>query len=192
MSDPRQTYEPTAQEVTLREWVRLVVSSWDTYKHTVEVVYANDRGPRPVLPYVSIQVIAERDNGWPARHTSDTVGPGGDYEAYAQTHYVGTVSINVYGSIHRAVVRALVGSIERDDVQELTTNDQVYLQDVPNQILDMPTERDTKFEPRSQVDVRFAFADRVEFEAEAIETISGTVELEAGDGTTITSPFEAP
>lgn len=175
----------------MRAWARLVAQDWDTLRREVEVIYAHDRGPRPKLPYLSLQIIAERSTGRPARHTSDTAGPGGDYEAYSQTHYLATASINVYGSEHREIARALVGSLERDDVTELVTGQGVYLVDVAG-LNDVPAQLDTEYEPRTQVDVRFAFSVRHEFEAEGIETIAGTVELKAGDGETITSPFEAP
>lgn len=186
MVEQRTTYEPTDQEVALRAWVRTVLSGWDTVLHEVDVSYTRQLGPRAKPPCATLYVVAEVPNGEPYRDTTDTpLGSG--YEARIIQHYTGTVEVSVYGPAHTLMARALVRSIERDDVREALKVTGVNVTDVvdgPNDITDL---LDTAWEGRSQVDFAFSFAECETFEAEVIEKIRATFRGERPDGVEITS-----
>lgn len=194
MADPRPVFVATDQEKALRAWIRDVLGFYDVIGHTVEVIYARQRAPRPTMPYASLQLFADKVDGPASVRATDTPqsAPSIDYVGQAWSHYSGTVSVSVYGPSSRTMAQRLVTSVDLPDSIELLNNGDVGVSSPLMAITDVPIPRDTSWESRSVVDFPVRYATKTEYVAQAIEKITVTTDMTPDVGGSIEQDVVVP
>lgn len=181
MTDPRSIYQATYYEEALRDWILLIAAEIEA---SIVVRYANQRGYKAQRPFITLQVLSDVDRG--VYHNVTDTPDGSDYEGEVLSSLMGTVSINIFSVSHRRIASALKASLYRADVQELLSNDKVYVSRMISR-QDVSEALSTSFEPRTAIDFAFSYAERCTYTAQAIEEVEVTVtgQSQTGDITQI-------
>lgn len=150
----------TTEEQGMQAWARLIASAFDTESHQVNVIFANQSGPRPCKPYVTITQISQPRQGRTIFKYTDTYLPETDeYECVMTVHWRGTFQVTVFGDYHRQIIETMSSSLKRPDVQELLMPFGVY----PVRVMGLNSINEPlsdSWEHRSQGDFEIAFAKR--------------------------------
>lgn len=154
------TYQPTNYEKALWTWLDLVVGS-----DVTEIRFANQRAPRAKSPFVTLQVISDIATQTPeARTTDKPFIPAGDdpppdngFIVELHEHRSATVSINVFGANHRALMKRIERSIFDPFVADFNTSNNIEVQEAIGSARDLTALVSTEYEGRTQLDFRVAY-----------------------------------
>lgn len=124
------------------------VYNWLTSQTARPVIYADQDGTSPELPFVTFKVLAETR---PGHAHQESVDANGDMTITQPIEY--TVSVNVYGDDALAI--SLCRSLERPTVQQALNVDDIAFVDVVSGPTDVAAVLGTGWEPRTNFDVRF-------------------------------------
>lgn len=144
------TYQPTDHERAIYSWLKEVVGS-------VEVRFANQAAPRAGVPFVTLQVIADQPSQTAeVQATTRTLGDG--YATEIHEHRVSTVSINVFGAAHRAIILKIERSISDPHIVDFNQTNNLSVQRAISGAQDLTALMATDYEGRSQQDFLCAWA----------------------------------
>ncbi|MBC3540657.1 LIC_12616 family protein [Rufibacter sediminis] len=137
-----------------------------------KVVYANQNGPRPAFPYVTVHVTAKSDMGW-----ADISVPDTDGVAEINNDRMVSISLQALGSGAMSLMETL-----RDDLERPTSLQQFRGAGLPfirvlNDVNDLTTVVGTKYEERAGMDLEFRTAVQLTDEVGLIEAVTGESQI---------------
>lgn len=124
------------------------IYNWLASQTNRPVIYADQDGTSPELPFVTLKVLSENRLG---HAHQESVDADGDMTITQPIEY--TVSVNVYGDDALAI--SLCRSLEKPTVQQALNADDVAFVDVVSGPTDVAAVLGTGWEPRTNFDVRF-------------------------------------
>lgn len=149
------------------------------------VIWADQDGPAPALPYVTAKVGTASHLGH-----SHAMPPNGQGRIIVKQQAELTVTINVYGD--DALARTIRNSLEKPSIQHALNATDLAFVDVPHGPTDIAAIFGTGWEPRTTFDVRFRGWVEIQDTIDVIEHVELTSELNDGVPTTqIVNPQEA-
>lgn len=147
--------------------------TWASAHAGVPVIWANQDGPQPTPPYVTLQVIATAREGLPHIGDPDATGI-----AVIHQGQLFSLSVQVYGESVTGTIQALRDSLERITVQrDLRGSGFAYVR-VLSEPQDLPELTGTTWQQRANMDVQFRAARDITDEVGLIESAAFT----GGDG----------
>jgi hypothetical protein len=162
---------------------------WASAQTVRPVIWANQDGPQPTPPYVTIQAIATMREGQPC------IGDvGDDGIAMIRQGSVITVRVQTFGEGALGLVQTLRNSLERITVQRALRVASLSYVDVPSEPADLPMVTGTTWQGRAAMDVRFRTAVAIPDDIGVIEGVAFTGEFDgaeaSGEAGTIPPPPE--
>lgn len=158
------TYQPEDYEQALQAWLADVAG--------VEVIHANDGGPRPDDTYVTLQVIAFDKLGTPDELVKDDAYSG-KFRGTQMHHYAGTCSVEAIGLTARSVIEVVKRSIWLPSTLALNHAADLSIGRAEGTV-DLTEVQGTQVEPRFQYDQLFGWASLSLYAADVIETANAT------------------
>lgn len=157
-------YQPTDFEIALQAWLASVVG--------VEVIYANDGGPRPDATYMTLQVIEFSALGTADEVVTDQAYQG-KFRGSHMYHYAGTCSVEAIGSTARSVIEVVKRSRELPSTLVLNHAADLSVGRAEGTV-DLTEVQGTQVEPRFQYDQHFGWASATVYPADVIESANAT------------------
>lgn len=158
------TYQPTDYEQALQAWLSAVAG--------VEVIFANDGGPRPDSTYVTLQVIAFDLLGTPDELVKDDAYQS-KFRGTQMHHYAGTCSVEAIGLTARSVIEEIKKSKWLPATLALNHAADLSIGRSEGTV-DLTEVQGTQVEPRFQYDQLFGWASLSLYPADVIETVNAT------------------
>lgn len=139
------------QEKAVRDWIRDVLSAFDTEDHTVKVIFSGQAAPRPAKPYATVLLFGSGAKGDPDVRTTNTA-VGDEYKHVITSHRQGTASISIFGDEDLDMMEALELSLNDREVIDANDDRNIIVSHALgiNRSSRVPLE--TSFESRSQRD----------------------------------------
>lgn len=150
------------------------IYDWASTQTASPVIWANQDGPQPELPYVTLQVTADNREGMAHVGCIDADGI-----ATIQQGQILSVSVQTWGNSALGLVQGLRNSLEKPTVQRgLRESGLAYVR-VTLGPQDVPDVTGTTFQARAVMDVQFRAAVTLTDDLGVIESIA----FEGSDGT---------
>lgn len=187
-----RTYTPTPLEVALIHWVRAALGATPP---TVRL--ANQGNPRPALPYVEVELVADRQAQTPTVVVTDRPAPGGGYIVETSESRTGTVQVSYRGNEALELGRRVARSLWDEDVSALNTLAGLSIQEELNDLMNVPETMSTHTEPRWVQDFMIMYCETTESDTGVgvVERVIGTGDLYVdtpGDGVPVEIDVTAP
>ena len=187
-----RTYTPTPLEVALIHWVRAALGATPP---TVRL--ANQGNSRPALPYVEVELIADREEQTPTVVVTDRPAPGGGYIVETTELRSGTVQVSYRGNEALVLGRRVARSVWDSDVNALNDLAGLSVQDELNDLMSVPETMSTHTEPRWVQDFAIMYCETTESDTGAgvVERVIGTGDIyldTPGDGIAVDVDVTAP
>lgn len=132
---------------------------------TVTTIMAELYTPKPAKPYVTLKFLSNNELGFGEEVLTNTPGII-DVKGIRDI----TLSINVYGGDAQTIAENLRTSLRKPTVYEVFRNIGVSLVELGN-IISLTTLLETKFEDRTQFDIRFYVASNVTDDVNWIQNV---------------------
>lgn len=154
--------------------VYLALFAWLQSESGLTVIKANQKGPRPARPYVSLNFInPSSEMGGDDQYTTDpstgVVTTAGPRSAQA--------SVNIFGPDSVDMLAKVRDSLQRPDVIDAFDASGITILDTSN-INDLTEQQETIYEERGQVDITLSFtvSSDVDMKTIDIASLTGTIE----------------
>lgn len=140
----------------------------------VPIIFANQNGPRPPKPYITLRLSVA--SPLPV-HTGPTDDAG---IRELSAHRAALAQLQVYGPGCWEIAEQLAMSLSKESIQALaetlniTINERVRIQDVPA-LVDTAT-----YEPRAILDVEASYTTHIDDDVGFIQTVHGEIDTEPG------------
>lgn len=185
MSETR-TYDPTAAEVAVVQWVREALRAFGL---AGDVRIANQGNPRGRLPYVTIELSADRELETASVVATDTDAAGGGKVVEVREVRVATAQISCRGNLAYQQARAVAASLRVESVLEVNAGNGLAVQRELGPIQSVPEIMSTHTEPRRVQDFEIVYCETRELAdgIGVVERVIGTGDIyqqNPGDGVT--------
>ena len=151
---------PTNRDVigeAIRQWFISALTPEVFDGTSTNIIFANDNGPRPALPYITVLVtVADIPKGTDER-VSETNGSGNP-TIRAKGDRFGTVSINAFGRDSSGWIEVATLRLEYDSIKDALTAAGLTVTTLGGGVTDLSTLLGDKIEPRYQRDFEFGYA----------------------------------
>lgn len=146
---------------------------WLVAETGLKVIMANEKGPRPNRPYVSLNFLnASAELGGSTQTIRETVNEDGDPITLVNTAAMrkAVASINVFGDNAIDTLSKVRDSLDRPDVtQKFEAAEIAHLDNGP--VNDLTALQETIYEERGQMDLTVSFAVESEVDVGTIESV---------------------
>ena len=141
--------------------------AWANGQTDRPVIWANQDGNQPALPYVTIQAFATMREGQPCIGDVDDDGI-----TIIRQGSVISVRVQTFGAGALGLVQTIRDSLERITVQNALRASGLAYVDVPAEPADIPQVTGTTWQPRASMDVRFRAAIAISDDIGVIEGVT--------------------
>lgn len=167
-----RTYNPTTAESLLVGWIERVVDP------TVQVMIANQGNNRPTLPFVTVEVLTDRELEEANQCTGAETSPG-FYEVMTSEIRQGTATVRAYGRDAYAIMRAIDRSRHREDVAQDNSDAGIEIMDALTPITLLSQPMGTTTEQSRAQDYAFSYAELTteDDSVQVVERVIGTGDI---------------
>lgn len=159
----------------------MIPSSWESALHSwlsfadggVVIYSRQPEAPRPVRPFLTMEVIALRKVGQADRILTDQPDPLGDYIGRVLEVYEGTVSVQAFTDTPAERIQDLITSLESSTVQEKIDELSLTIRE-PASIVNLTEVAGTIQEQRAGADFNFTFKLERNFNTQAVEVVTSS------------------